>query len=35
MAEDVLRLAGFIENVNYRKQTAVEGDSRRCPTSRS
>lgn len=25
MAEDVLRLAGFVENVNYRKQTAVEG----------
>jgi DNA recombination protein RmuC len=31
MAEDVLRLAGFIENVNYRKQTAVEGDSRAMP----
>jgi DNA recombination protein RmuC len=31
MAEDVLRLAGFIENVNYRKQTAVEGDSRALP----
>ena len=29
MAEDVLRLAGFIENVNYRKQTAVEGDTGR------
>jgi DNA recombination protein RmuC len=28
MAEDVLRLAGFIENVNYRKQKAVEGGSR-------
>ncbi len=25
MAEDVLRLAGFVENVNYRKQVAVEG----------
>ncbi len=25
MAEDVLRLAGFIENVNYVKQKAVEG----------
>lgn len=25
MAEDVLRLAGFVENVNYRKQTALEG----------
>lgn len=25
MAEDVLRLAGFVENVNYRKQRAVEG----------
>ena len=25
MAEDVLRLAGFVENVNYVKQTAVEG----------
>lgn len=25
MAEDVLRLAGFIENVNYLKQKAVEG----------
>ncbi|MEX0848272.1 MAG: DNA recombination protein RmuC [Ilumatobacteraceae bacterium] len=31
MAEDVLRLAGFIENVNYRKQTAVEGDGRGMP----
>lgn len=31
MAEDVLRLAGFVENVNYRKQTAVEGDSRALP----
>lgn len=25
MAEDVLRLAGFIENVNYRKQKSIEG----------
>lgn len=25
MAEDVLRLAGFVENVNYRKQTQLEG----------
>jgi len=25
MAEDVLRLAGFIENVNYRKQRSPEG----------
>jgi DNA recombination protein RmuC len=25
MAEDVLRLAGFIEHVNYEKQTAVDG----------
>ena len=25
MAEDVLRLAGFAENVNYRKQTQLEG----------
>ena len=25
MAEDVLRLAGFVEHVNYEKQTAVEG----------
>ena len=25
MAEDVLRLAGFVENVNYRKQIKVEG----------
>ena len=31
MAEDVLRLAGFIENVNYRKQVAVEGDARGMP----
>ncbi|MFN8036289.1 MAG: DNA recombination protein RmuC [Acidimicrobiia bacterium] len=27
MAEDVLRLAGFIENVNYRKQTSPEGSN--------
>jgi DNA recombination protein RmuC len=26
MAEDVLRLAGFVEHVNYVKQTAVQGD---------
>jgi DNA recombination protein RmuC len=26
MAEDVLRLAGFIENVNYRKRHAIAGD---------
>jgi DNA recombination protein RmuC len=26
MAEDVLRLAGFVEHVNYEKQTAVQGD---------
>ena len=25
MAEDVLQLAGFVENVNYRKQRALEG----------
>lgn len=25
MAEDVLRLAGFIENINYQKQKAIEG----------
>jgi len=29
MAEDVLRLAGFVENVNYRKQTQVAGGSGR------
>ncbi|MET0145030.1 MAG: DNA recombination protein RmuC [Ilumatobacteraceae bacterium] len=29
MAEDVLRLAGFTEHVNYRKQTQVEGGSGR------
>jgi len=28
MAEDVLRMAGFIENINYIKQTAIEGGSR-------
>lgn len=27
MAEDVLRLAGFVENVNYRKQRALEQGS--------
>jgi DNA recombination protein RmuC len=31
MAEDVLRMAGFIEHINYRKQVAVEGDSRAMP----
>ena len=31
MAEDVLRLAGFVEHVNYRKQTAVQGDGRGIP----
>jgi DNA recombination protein RmuC len=25
MAEDVLRLAGFVENINYRKQRSLEG----------
>ena len=25
MAEDVLRLAGFVEHVNYEKQTSIEG----------
>ena len=29
MAEDVLRLAGFVENVNYRKQTQIDGGSGR------
>ena len=29
MAEDVLRLAGFVENVNYRKQTQVDGGTGR------
>ncbi len=29
MAEDVLRLAGFVENVNYVKQTQIEGASGR------
>ncbi|MHB1002414.1 MAG: DNA recombination protein RmuC [Thermoleophilia bacterium] len=28
MAEDVLRMAGFIENINYRKQATVEAGSR-------
>jgi DNA recombination protein RmuC len=31
MAEDVLRLAGFHEGVNYRKRTAVEGEGRGIP----
>lgn len=31
MAEDVLRLAGFVEHVNYRKQVAVQGDGRGIP----
>ena len=25
MAEDVLRMAGFVENINYRKQSTIEG----------
>ena len=29
MAEDVLRLAGFVENVNYRKQVQIEGGTGR------
>lgn len=29
MAEDVLRMAGFIENINYRKQKAIEGSRSR------
>jgi DNA recombination protein RmuC len=29
MAEDVLRLAGFVENVNYVKQTQVDGSTGR------
>ncbi len=29
MAEDVLRLAGFVENVNYTKQTQIDGASGR------
>ena len=29
MAEDVLRLAGFVENVNYRKQVQIDGGSGR------
>ncbi len=28
MAEDVLRVAGFIENINYVKQTAIAGGTR-------
>jgi len=28
MAEDVLQIAGFIENINYLKQKAIEGGSR-------
>jgi DNA recombination protein RmuC len=31
MAEDVLRLAGFVEHVNYVKQTAVQGDRSALP----
>ena len=31
MAEDVLRMAGFLENVNYVKQTAVQGEGRGMP----
>ncbi len=31
MAEDVLRLAGFEERVNYHKRTAVEGDGAGIP----
>jgi DNA recombination protein RmuC len=31
MAEDVLRLAGFHEGVNYRKRTAIEGEGRGIP----
>ncbi len=29
MAEDVLRIAGFVENVNYRKQKTVESTGKR------
>jgi DNA recombination protein RmuC len=29
MAEDVLRLAGFVENINYVKQTQIEGGTGR------
>jgi len=29
MAEDVLRMAGFVEGVNYSKQTQMEGSQRR------
>ena len=39
MAEDVLRLAGFVENVNYRKQSQLRSAGERAPaaapTSRS
>jgi DNA recombination protein RmuC len=31
MADDVLRLAGFVEHVNYEKQTSVAGESRVIP----
>ena len=31
MADDVLRLAGLLPNVNYRKRTAVEGEGRVIP----
>ena len=31
MADDVLRLAGMVEHVNYRKQTALDGDARGIP----
>jgi DNA recombination protein RmuC len=31
MAEDVLRLAGMLPNVNYRKRTAVTGEGRAIP----
>jgi DNA recombination protein RmuC len=29
MAEDVLRVAGFVEGINYRKQVTLEGSGRR------
>lgn len=29
MAEDVLRIVGFVENINYRKQWTLEGSSQR------
>ena len=35
MAEDVLRLAGFTEHVNYRKQTQVAGGTGPARTTRS